>query len=58
MSAGRVRRAFRIDPDRTAPRHVTRAGTSAIEAIFRFETAAGRGSGVLRLTPDASDGGP
>jgi hypothetical protein len=47
---------FRIDPRRTAPRHVTRAGTSAIEAIFRFETAAGRGSGVLRLIPDANDG--
>ena len=40
----------------TAPRHVTRAGTNAIEAIFRFETADGRGSGVLRLTPDADDG--
>src|SRR5262245_15676797 len=31
--------AFQIDPDRTAPRRVTRAGTEAIEAIFRFETA-------------------
>src|SRR6266571_512879 len=41
---------------RTAPRHVTRAGTNAFEAIFRFETNEGRGSGVLRLTPDASDG--
>jgi cation diffusion facilitator CzcD-associated flavoprotein CzcO len=47
---------FRTDPDRTAPRQVTRAGTDAIEAIFRFETAEGRGSGVLRLTPDANDG--
>ena len=47
---------FRTDPHRTAPRHVTRAGTNAIEAIFRFETAEGRGSGVLRLTPDANDG--
>lgn len=43
---------FRIDPDRTAPRRVTRAGTETIEAIFRFETAQGRGSGVLRLIPD------
>src|SRR5262245_38088180 len=41
-----------VDPDRTAPRRVTRAGTGAIEAIIRFETATGRGSGVLRLTPD------
>ena len=46
---------FRMDPHRTAPRYVTRAGTQAIEAIFRFETAEGRGSGVLRLTPDADD---
>jgi hypothetical protein len=44
---------FRLDPHRTAPRNVTRAGTDAIEAIFRFETGEGRGSGVLRLTPDA-----
>ena len=47
---------FRIDPDRAAPRTVTRAGTHAIEAIFKFETALGRGSGILRLIPDASDG--
>jgi putative flavoprotein involved in K+ transport len=39
---------FRLDPHRTAPRNVRRAGTDAIEAIFRFETAQGRGSGVLR----------
>ena len=32
---------FAIDPDRAAPRKVTRAGTSAIEAIFKFETAVG-----------------
>ena len=48
--------AFRIDPDRAAPRRVTRAGTNTIEAIFRFETAQGRGSGILRLIPDAADG--
>jgi hypothetical protein len=54
---GRVRPAgFRTAPNRTAPRHVTRAGSNAIEAIFRFETADGRGSGVLRLTPDANNG--
>jgi thioredoxin reductase len=47
---------FRIDPDRAAPRRVTRAGTNAIEAIFTFETAQGRGSGILRLIPDAGDG--
>ena len=44
---------FRLDPRRTAPRQVTRAGTRAIEAIFAFETAQGRGSGVLRLTAGA-----
>lgn len=46
---------FRIDPDRATPRWVSRAGTNAIEAIFKFETAVGRGSGILRLTPDAGD---
>ncbi len=49
--------AFEIDKRRTPPRRVTRAGVTAIEAIFRFETAEGRGSGVLRLVPDASSGG-
>ena len=43
---------FRTDPHRTAPRHVTRAGTHAIEAIFQFETQEGRGNGVLRLLPE------
>ena len=47
---------FRIDPDRTPPRAVTRAGISAIEAIFKFETAEGRGTGVLRLIADGNDG--
>lgn len=47
---------FAVDPDRAAPRKVMRAGTDAIEAIFKFETKVGRGSGVLRLIPDAADG--
>jgi cation diffusion facilitator CzcD-associated flavoprotein CzcO len=55
--AGRARPThFCIDPSRAAPREVTRAGTRAIEAIFKFETAQGRGSGILRLIPDAADG--
>jgi thioredoxin reductase len=55
--AGRAApRGFRIDPDRAAPRRVTRAGANTIEAIFRFETAQGRGSGILRLISDAGDG--
>ena len=33
-----------------------RAGTDAIEAIFKFETKVGRGSGIIRLIPDADDG--
>jgi putative flavoprotein involved in K+ transport len=45
---------FRIDPDRTQPRRVKRAGTEAVEAIFRFETREGHGCGVVRLRPDAS----
>jgi cation diffusion facilitator CzcD-associated flavoprotein CzcO len=47
---------FAIDRDRAAPRMVTRAGTPAIEAMFKFETAIGRGSGIVRLIPDADDG--
>jgi hypothetical protein len=47
---------FRTAPNRTAPRYVARAGNNAIEAIFRFETAEGHSSGVVRLTPDANNG--
>ena len=43
---------FRTAPKRTAPRTVTRAGTETIEAIFEFETAQGRGIGILRLISD------
>jgi cation diffusion facilitator CzcD-associated flavoprotein CzcO len=53
---GAVPTGFAIDPDRRAPRQVMRAGTSAIEAIFKFETRVGRGSGIIRLIPDAADG--
>ncbi len=42
---------FEIDPDRTDPRHVARAGNDAIEAFFRFETAAG-GPGRWDPAPD------
>src|SRR6202171_5173068 len=42
-AGGAAAAGFRIDPDRAAPRRVSRAGTSAIEAIFKFETAHGRG---------------
>ena len=48
-------RHFHIDPDRAAPRRVSRAGTESIEAIFKFETAQGRCNGILRLIADAAD---
>lgn len=38
---------------RTPPRRVQRAGTEAIEAIFRFETEVGPCDGVVRLVADA-----
>lgn len=47
---------FSADRRRTPPRAVRRAGADAIEAIFAFETATGRGDGVLRLFPDPNDG--
>jgi cation diffusion facilitator CzcD-associated flavoprotein CzcO len=47
---------FAIAPGRAAPRKVMRAGTNAIEAIFKFETKVGRGSGIIRLIPDVDDG--
>jgi len=47
---------FAIDPERRAPRKVMRAGTNAIEAIFKFETGVGRGSGIVRLIADLGDG--
>jgi cation diffusion facilitator CzcD-associated flavoprotein CzcO len=48
---------FTIDSQRTAPRLVTRAGVSSIEAFFRFETNGVRAQGLLRLHPEPlSDG--
>jgi cation diffusion facilitator CzcD-associated flavoprotein CzcO len=49
---------FRTDPARTAPRHATRAGAKCVEAIFRFETAAGRASGLLRFLAESNDDPP
>jgi hypothetical protein len=45
---------FGVDPKRTPPRHVTRAGTKCIEALFRFRTEAGQGNGVVRLLADGA----
>ena len=47
--------SFKVPSHRAAPRTVTRAGTESIEAIFTFETTEGRGSGVVRLRPDADN---
>jgi putative flavoprotein involved in K+ transport len=49
--------SFEVAATRAPPRWVTRAGTKTIEAIFNFETKVGRGSGIVRLLPDADDGG-
>ena len=42
-------RGFCVADGRTPPRRVQRAGTEVIEGIFQFETAVGRGFGVVRL---------
>ena len=49
-------RNFEINPNRTAPRRTKRLGRDCIEALYRFETVAGRGEGVLRLLA-TEDGG-
>ncbi|MGJ3260638.1 MAG: NAD(P)-binding domain-containing protein [Rhodospirillales bacterium] len=45
-------RNFEIAQDRKAPRRLHRLGRDVIEAIFSFETDAGRCHGVLRLPSD------
>ena len=42
---------FHLPQDRRPPRQVTRLGIESIEAIFAFQTANGRGAGLLRLAP-------
>ena len=43
---------FVIAENRTPPRRTRRHGIDVIEAIFDFETTAGRGNGVIRLRAD------
>ena len=43
---------FRIPPQRTQPRWISRAGRDCIEAIFEFDTALGPCNGAFRLVPD------
>src|SRR5690606_13594306 len=42
-------RDFAVARTRTPPRRVRRLGVEVVEAIFEFETAVGRGAGVVRL---------
>ena len=44
--------SFAIAKNRTPPRRTRRHAVDVIEAIFNFETAVGRGSGVVRLRAD------
>src|SRR3954447_17826585 len=37
-AGGAAPKNFQVDPDRAAPRTLRRAGTPAIEAMFKFET--------------------
>ncbi|MBS0640274.1 MAG: NAD(P)/FAD-dependent oxidoreductase [Proteobacteria bacterium] len=47
---------FHLPAGRRAPRNVKRLGIESVEAIFEFKTRIGRGSGIIRLSPDAADG--
>ena len=47
---------FHLPLGRKPPRKVRRVGIDCIEAIFEFETAVGRGAGIIRLSP-TPDGG-
>jgi cation diffusion facilitator CzcD-associated flavoprotein CzcO len=44
--------SFRVSPERTPPRVVSRAGVDCIEVFFAFETSIGNGDGIVRLVPD------
>jgi len=46
---------FALDSSRTPPRRVTRTGVDVIEAIFGFESRAGRGHGIVRILADQPD---
>ncbi|UPY35770.1 NAD(P)/FAD-dependent oxidoreductase [Sediminicoccus sp. KRV36] len=42
-------RNFRLDPERSPPRRVQRAGVDCLEVIFAFDAEHGEGHGVARL---------
>lgn len=48
-------KGFSVPETRTPPRLVKRLGAGVIEAIFEFETAAGRAEGVVRLLEEQPD---
>ena len=48
---------FSLAVDRAPAQWVKRSGVDTIEALIRFETKTGRGSGVLRLVPNAERSG-
>ncbi len=47
-------KGFRLAANRTPPRRVKRVGRDVIEALYEFDTADGRGSGVVRLVAEGS----
>lgn len=49
-------RAFAIDPQRSAPAQVLRAGYTVLEVFFKFETATSRARGIVRLDPATLEG--
>ena len=57
-SANRVSqaRAFVIDPQRSAPAQVLRAGYTVLEVFFKFETATASARGIVRLDPATLEG--
>lgn len=52
LSQDKKPEGFAVDPNRTPPRWVTRAGQECIEAIFSFCTSIGAGAGAVRLVAD------
>ena len=52
-----IAKDFVIDPQRTQPREVTRAGKNVVEVILKFKTKFGRCEGVVRLYEDSEASG-
>ena len=48
-----IAKDFVIDPQRTQPREVIRAGKNVVEVILKFKTKFGRCEGVVRLYEDS-----